>query len=60
MAIALANACWVPQGLYDCGVKALDHVGITDVITLMCHHSSVAMPLASYDLPAGAVASRDD
>jgi 4-carboxymuconolactone decarboxylase len=54
MAIALANARWVPRGLYDRAVKALDHVGITDVITLMGHYSSVAMTLAFYDVPAGA------
>jgi len=35
MATALANSRWVPQGLYDRAVKALGHVGITDVITLM-------------------------
>ena len=39
--MALANARWVPRGLYDRAVKALDHVGITDVITLMGHYSSV-------------------
>jgi len=54
MAMALANARWVPRGLYDRAVKALDHVGITDVITLMGHYSSVAMTLAFYDVPAGA------
>jgi len=54
MAIALANARWVPRGLYDRAVKALDHVGITDVITLMGHYSSVSMTLAFYDVPAGA------
>ena len=55
MAIALANGRWIPRGLYDRAVKALDHVGITDVITLMGHYSSVAMTLAFYDVPAGAV-----
>jgi 4-carboxymuconolactone decarboxylase len=54
MATALANARWVPRGLYDRAVKALDHVGITDVITLMGHYSSVSMTLAFYDVPAGA------
>jgi 4-carboxymuconolactone decarboxylase len=54
MAIVLANARWVPRGLYDRAVKALGHVGITDVITLMGHYSSVAMTLAFYDVPAGA------
>ncbi len=54
MAMVLANARWVPQGLYDRAVKALGHVGITDVITLMGHYSSVAMTLAFYDVPPGA------
>lgn len=54
MATALANARWIPRGLYDRAVKALDHVGITDVICLMGHYTSVAMTLAFYDVPAGA------
>jgi 4-carboxymuconolactone decarboxylase len=54
MAMVLANARWVPRGLYDRAVKALGHVGITDVITLMGHYASVSMTLAFYDVPAGA------
>jgi 4-carboxymuconolactone decarboxylase len=54
MATALANARWVSKGLYDRAVKALGHVGITDVITLMGHYTSVSMTLAFYDVPAGA------
>jgi 4-carboxymuconolactone decarboxylase len=54
MAMVLANARWVPRGLFDRAVKALGHVGITDVITLMGHYSSVAMTLAFYDVPDGA------
>ena len=54
MAMALANSRWVPQGLFDRAVKALDHVGITDVITLMGYYTSVSMTLAFYDVPAGA------
>ncbi len=54
MATALANARWIPQGLYDRAVKALGHVGITDVITLMGHYTSVAMTLAFYEVPVGA------
>ncbi len=54
MATALANARWIPQGLYDRAVKTLGHVGITDVITLMGHYTSVSMTLAFYDVPAGA------
>ena len=42
------------RGLYERAVKALDHVGITDVIILMGHYSSVSMTLAFYDVPAGA------
>jgi len=52
--MVLANARWVPRGLYDRAVKALGHVGITDVITLMGHYTSVSMTLAFYDVPAGA------
>lgn len=54
MAIALTTSRWVPQGLYDRAVKALDHVGITDVITLIGYYTSVSMTLAFYDVPAGA------
>ena len=54
MAIALTNGRWVPRGLYERAVKALGHVGITDVITLMGHYTSVSMTLAFYDVPAGA------
>ena len=54
VATVLANARWVPRGLYDRAVKTLGHVGITDVITLMGHYSSVAMTLAFYDVPDGA------
>ncbi|MBI3918755.1 MAG: carboxymuconolactone decarboxylase [Betaproteobacteria bacterium] len=54
MATCLANSRWVAKGLYDRAVEALGHVGITDVITLMGHYTSVAMTLAFYDVPAGA------
>jgi 4-carboxymuconolactone decarboxylase len=54
IAICLSNARWVPKGLYDRAVKALGHVGITDVITLMGYYTSVSMTLAFYDVPAGA------
>jgi 4-carboxymuconolactone decarboxylase len=54
MAIALTNGRWVSRGLYERAVKALGHVSITDVITLMGHYSSVAMTLAFYDVPDGA------
>lgn len=55
MATVLSNARWVPRGLFDRAVKALGHVGITDVITLMGYYTSVSMTLAFYDVPAGAV-----
>ena len=54
MAIALSNGRWVSRGLHERAVKALGHVGITDVITLMGHYTSVAMTLAFYDVPDGA------
>jgi 4-carboxymuconolactone decarboxylase len=53
MAVCLSNARWVSKGLYDRAVKALGHVGITDVITLMGHYTSVSLTLAFYDVPAG-------
>ena len=54
MAICLSNSRWVSKGLYDRAVRALGHVGITDVITLMGYYTSVSMTLAFYDVPAGA------
>jgi 4-carboxymuconolactone decarboxylase len=39
-------------------VKALGHVGITDVITLMGDQTCVAMTLAFYDVPTGATGRR--
>jgi 4-carboxymuconolactone decarboxylase len=54
MAIVLTQGRWVSRGLYERAVKALGHVSITDVITLMGHYSSVAMTLAFYDVPDGA------
>jgi 4-carboxymuconolactone decarboxylase len=54
IATCLSNARWVSKGLYDRAVKALGHVGITDVITLMGHYTSVSLTLAFYDVPAGA------
>jgi 4-carboxymuconolactone decarboxylase len=54
MASALANSRWISNGLYDRAVKALGHIGITDVITLMGYYTSVSMTLAFYDVPAGA------
>jgi 4-carboxymuconolactone decarboxylase len=44
----------VSRGLYDRAIKALGHVGITDVICLMGFYTSVSMTLAFYDVPAGA------
>jgi 4-carboxymuconolactone decarboxylase len=48
------NSRWVSKGLYDCAVKALGHIGSTDVITLMGYYTSVSMTLAFYDVPAAA------
>ena len=61
MAICLTNSRWASKGLYDRAVKALGHVGIIDVITLMGYYTSVSMTLAFYDVPAwapGIAASR--
>ena len=54
MAICLSNSRWVSKGLHDRAVKALGHVGITDVTTLMGYYTSVSMTLAFYDVPTGA------
>jgi 4-carboxymuconolactone decarboxylase len=54
MAMVLAGSRWISRGLYNRAVKALDHVGITDVITLLGYYTSVSMTLAFYDVPAGA------
>lgn len=54
MATCLINSRWVSRGLYDRAVEALDHVGITDVITLMGHYTNASLTLAFYDVPAGA------
>ena len=54
MAVVLSNGRWVSRGLHERAVKALGHVGVTDVITLMGHYTSVAMTLAFYDVPDGA------
>lgn len=54
MAKCLSESRWVSKGLYDRAVGALGHEGITDVICLMGHYTSVSMTLAFYDVPAGA------
>src|SRR5271165_1849126 len=54
MATCLSNSRWASKGLYDRAVKALGHVGITDVICLMGYYTSVSMTLAFYDVPANA------
>jgi 4-carboxymuconolactone decarboxylase len=53
MAICLTSSRWASKGLYDRAVKALGHIGITDVITLIGYYTSVSMTLAFYDVPAG-------
>jgi 4-carboxymuconolactone decarboxylase len=58
LATCLANSRWVAKGLYDRAVEALGHVGITDVICLMGHYTSVSMTLAFYDVPADAQETR--
>ena len=54
MAKCLSESRWASKGLYDRAVEALGHEGITDVICLMGHYTSVSMTLAFYDVPAGA------
>jgi 4-carboxymuconolactone decarboxylase len=55
MAICLSKSRWVSRGLYERAVEALGHVGITDAIALMGFYATVAMTLAFYDVPAGAM-----
>jgi len=54
MAKCLSESRWASKGLYDRAVEALGHEGITDVICLMGHYTSVSMTLAFYDVPAEA------
>jgi 4-carboxymuconolactone decarboxylase len=54
MGTALANSRWIPRGIYDRAVKALGHVGITDVIVLMGYYTAISMTLAFYDVPTDA------
>jgi 4-carboxymuconolactone decarboxylase len=54
MAVCLANARWVSQGLFNRAVEALGNAGITDVITLMGFYAGVSMTLAFYDVPSDA------
>lgn len=54
MCVCLSESRWVSKGLFERAVAALDHVGVTDVISLMGFYATVAMTLAFYDVPAGA------
>ena len=53
MAMALAGARLVPQGLYDRAVKTLGHESITDVIVLMGYYTAVSLTMNFYAVPAG-------
>lgn len=53
MAVCLSQSRWVSNGLYERAVKALGHVGITDVIVLMGSYSATSMTLAFYDVQPG-------
>ena len=53
MAVCLSESRWVSNGLYERAVKALGHVGITDVIVLMGSYSATSMTLAFYDVQPG-------
>jgi len=52
MATALANSRWISKGLYDRAVKALGHIGITDVTVLMGFYTAVSLTVGFYDVPA--------
>ena len=53
VAMALANARLVPQGLYDRAVQVLGHESITDVIVLMGYYTCVSLTMNFYAVPAG-------
>ncbi len=50
--VCLSIARWVAKGLYEGAVETLGYVGITDVITLVGHYTSVLMTLAFCDTAA--------
>jgi 4-carboxymuconolactone decarboxylase len=52
VALALANGRLIPQDLYDRGVKALGHDGITDVIVLIGYYTCVSLTMNFYGVPA--------
>jgi 4-carboxymuconolactone decarboxylase len=53
VAMALAAARIVPQGLYDRAVAGLGHERITDVIALMGYYTAVSLTMNFYAVPAG-------
>jgi 4-carboxymuconolactone decarboxylase len=53
VAMALAGARLVAQGLYDRAVKALGHEGVTDMIVLMGYYTAVSLTMNFYAVPAG-------
>ena len=54
LAIALSDARWIPQSLYERAVDVLGMERITDAIVLMGLYTAVALTLAFYDVPSGA------
>lgn len=54
MVSTLIHTRWVSQALYERAVKALGHVGITDVMVLLGEYTAASLTLAFYDVPAGA------
>lgn len=53
VAMALADARLVPQGLYDRAVAVLGHDSVTDMIVLMGYYTCVALTMNFYAVPAG-------
>jgi 4-carboxymuconolactone decarboxylase len=53
MAMALADARLVPQGLYDRATRLLGHECVTDVIVLMGYYTAVSLTMNFYAVAAG-------
>jgi len=53
MSLALAEGRIVPDSLYEHAVATLDHVGVTDVITLMGYYTCVSLTMNFYAVAAG-------
>jgi len=53
VAMALADARLIPEGLYERAVKVLGHEGVTDMIVLMGYYTAVSLTMNFYAVAAG-------